>query len=151
MDLAGPSLSFNIFPKALAILPFPNFSIFFFFLSMVFLGIDTEFGAIESIFCFIKDEVKKCGRITIIFWEMSLQKVKALIVFSIMIFSPFLTCSAGIYYLDLFDTFAISVPLSACAIIEYYIFVRWIPFWQLQAETLEHTGEKAPRWIERIL
>ena len=82
---------------------------------------------------------------------MKLEKVKPLFVFSIMIFSPFLTCSAGMYYLDLFDSFAISVPLSACAIIEYYIFVRWIPFWQLQAETLEHTGEKAPRWVERML
>jgi SNF family Na+-dependent transporter len=39
--LSGPSLSFNIFPKALAILPWPNLWVLLFFITMVFLGIDS--------------------------------------------------------------------------------------------------------------
>jgi len=41
LNLSGPELSFNIFTKALAILPLPNLWIFLFFLTMVFLGIDS--------------------------------------------------------------------------------------------------------------
>ena len=41
LTLSGLSLSFNIFPKALAILPWPNVWILLFFIAMVFLGIDT--------------------------------------------------------------------------------------------------------------
>jgi SNF family Na+-dependent transporter len=41
LTLSGASLSFNIFPKALAILPWPNFWVFVFFIAMVFLGIDS--------------------------------------------------------------------------------------------------------------
>ena len=55
LQLSGPELSFNIFPKALAILPWPNLWVFFFFMAMVFLGIDSEFGYLESVFCYLKD------------------------------------------------------------------------------------------------
>ena len=41
LTLLGPELSFNIFPKALAILPWPNVWVLFFFIAMVFLGIDS--------------------------------------------------------------------------------------------------------------
>lgn len=41
IQLSGPELSFNIFPKALATLPLPNLWLFIFFVSMVFLGIDS--------------------------------------------------------------------------------------------------------------
>lgn len=44
LTLSGPELSFNIFPKALAILPLPNLWVAVFFISMVFLGIDSEFA-----------------------------------------------------------------------------------------------------------
>ena len=44
LQISGPELSFNVFPKALATLPFPNFLVFVFFRTMVLLGIDTEFG-----------------------------------------------------------------------------------------------------------
>ena len=44
LKLVGPELSFNIFPKALSILPFPNLWVLLFFIAMVLLGVDTEFG-----------------------------------------------------------------------------------------------------------
>ena len=41
LTLLGPELSFNVFPKALAILPWPNLWVLCFFIAMVFLGIDS--------------------------------------------------------------------------------------------------------------
>lgn len=58
INLLGVELSFNVFPKALAILPWPNLWVFCFFVAMVFLGIDSQFGYMESVFCYLKDEAK---------------------------------------------------------------------------------------------
>ena len=55
LKLYGPDLSFNIFPKALATLPLPNLWIFIFFSCMVFLGIDSLFAMIETIYCYLRD------------------------------------------------------------------------------------------------
>jgi solute carrier family 6 amino acid transporter-like protein 5/7/9/14 len=55
ITLSGPEICFNIFPKALAILPFPRIWLFLFFVTMVLLGIDTMIGAMESIVCYLKD------------------------------------------------------------------------------------------------
>ena len=57
LKLDGVELSFNVFPKALAILPLPNLWVFCFFLAMIFLGIDSEFAIIESLFCYINNEI----------------------------------------------------------------------------------------------
>ena len=41
LKLAGLELSLNVLPKALFLLPFPNFWLFIFFLTLVLLGIDS--------------------------------------------------------------------------------------------------------------
>jgi hypothetical protein len=41
--------------------------------------------------------------------------------------SPFLTSSAGIYYLEFFDSFVATIPLSLGAVIEYIFFVKIVP------------------------
>jgi SNF family Na+-dependent transporter len=46
INLSGPELSFNVLPKALVMLPMANLWIFVFFVTMVFLGIDSQFGMI---------------------------------------------------------------------------------------------------------
>lgn len=56
LNLSGLDLSFNVLPKALLLLPLPNLMIFIFFLAMVLLGVDSEFGLIEALYCYIKDE-----------------------------------------------------------------------------------------------
>ena len=121
-------MSFNIFPKALAILPFPNLWVLLYFDALVFLGIDTEFGYLETLFCYIKDEAKG-GVVSIYGWELSLEKAKiGIVLLVLVVFGPFLTSSAGLYYLKFFDDFVPTIPLSLCAVIEYYIFVRIMPF-----------------------
>jgi neurotransmitter:Na+ symporter, NSS family len=44
LNLSGMELAFNVLPKALLLLPLPNFWLLVFFLAMVLLGIDSEFG-----------------------------------------------------------------------------------------------------------
>lgn len=41
LELSGLELSFNVIPKALLLLPMPNFWIFIFFFAMVLLAIDS--------------------------------------------------------------------------------------------------------------
>lgn len=55
ITLQGPEICFNIFPKALAILPFPRVWLFLFFVTMVLLGIDTMIGGMEGVICYLKD------------------------------------------------------------------------------------------------
>ena len=104
LTLLGPELSFNIFPKALAILPWPNLWALCFFIAMVFLGIDSEFGYLESLFCYLKDEVhndkdSRDGKILVFGFMVPEEKLKVYLIATIAIFGPMLTSHAGIYYL----------------------------------------------------
>lgn len=49
LTLHGPDLAFNILPKAIGILPWPNLWLFIFCIVLVLLGIDTMFGFLESV------------------------------------------------------------------------------------------------------
>lgn len=136
----------------MAILPWPNLWVLCFFVAMVFLGIDSEFGYLESIFCYLKDESHNnkdspAGTIRVFNREVEEDKMKMYIIGFIAIFSPFLTSNAGIYYLGFFDSFVATIPLSLGAVIEYYFFVHYMSFDELQRETEKYTGEKAPVWI----
>ena len=55
LSLSGLELSFNVFPKALSTLPLPNLWVFLFYLTMVCLGIDSLFGGIEALICYVMD------------------------------------------------------------------------------------------------
>lgn len=55
INISGFELSFSVLPKALLLLPMPNLWVFIFFSAMVLLGIDSEFGIIEAIYCYIRD------------------------------------------------------------------------------------------------
>ena len=77
--------------------------------------------------------------------------IKIGVIACIGFFSPFLASYAGIYYLEFFDSFISSVPLSLGAVIEYWLFVRVLSFDELQRETEKYNGEKAPQWIENLI
>ena len=54
LPLSGPSLIFVTYPASLAMMPFPRFWIFIFFLTMVLLTIDSQIGLLECIaYCLI--------------------------------------------------------------------------------------------------
>ena len=124
LQLNGAELCFNVFPKALAILPWPNLWVLCFFLAMVFLGIDSEFGMLESIYCYINNEIEaNGGEITIFSLKLQKRQVRKLLMIGLCFFCPFLTSSAGIYYLEFFDAFIANIPMSFGTLIIYYLFV----------------------------
>ena len=54
LPLSGPSLIFVTYPASLAMMPFPRFWIFLFFLTMMLLTIDSQLGLLECIaYCMI--------------------------------------------------------------------------------------------------
>jgi hypothetical protein len=72
--------------------------LFLFFVSMIFLGIDSQFGVMEGIYCYLKDEFKS-GPVMILGFDISLETSKYMMLVAISLWSPSLTSHAGIYYL----------------------------------------------------
>lgn len=48
LPLSGPSLVFITYPASLAMMPFPRFWLFLFFLTMILLGIDSQLALLET-------------------------------------------------------------------------------------------------------
>ena len=89
---------------------------------MVFLGIDSEFGYLESIFCYLKDESHNNpdspeGEIRVFGKSIPEEQMKVYVIAAVAVFCPFLTSSAGIYYLGFFDSYIATIPLSLGAVI----------------------------------
>jgi hypothetical protein len=88
---------------------------------MVLLGIDTMIGAMETVVCYLKDEVKAntkfFGR------KVSLGTIKIALALAYVIFIFPLTSNAGIYYMLWFDKFSVYIPLAVNVLFEVYLFV----------------------------
>ena len=84
---------------------------------MVLLGIDTQFAFIESIFCYLKDEFHSQSHYNLFGFNIDLMKAKNIAIFAILIFAPFMTSHAGIYYLEFFDRFVSTVPFTFNAVL----------------------------------
>lgn len=78
-----------------------NLWVLLFFIAMVFLGIDSEFGYLETCFCYLKDEAQEneSGLIRVLGRDYDPQTIKIVFMCFVMLFCPFMTSSAGIYYL----------------------------------------------------
>jgi len=63
LPINGPDLIFITYPAIFTKMVFPNFWLFLFFLTMILLGIDSQFGNVEVVSCFIDDlKLKWKGR-----------------------------------------------------------------------------------------
>jgi SNF family Na+-dependent transporter len=98
LALKGPELSFSVLPKALSLLPMANVWIFFFFITMVLLGIDSLFGMMEALYACLRDEFKQ-GPVEFFGMDISVTAGRYIILLLIMVGAPSLTSHAGIYYL----------------------------------------------------
>jgi SNF family Na+-dependent transporter len=50
LPIMGPSLVFQTYPAILTGMPFPNLWLVVFFLCLILIGIDSQFGVLENIF-----------------------------------------------------------------------------------------------------
>ena len=60
--------------------------------------------------------------------KLTKTKAQILLMVGLCIFCPFLTSSAGIYYVGFFDDFITNIPFSLGALTTYYLFVHKFPF-----------------------
>ncbi len=98
LHLSGLELSFNVIPKALCLLPLSNLWVFIFFFTMILLGIDSEFGMIEALYCYLRDIYKE-GPLLLFNINISMENAKYLLLIIISLGSFTLTSHAGIHYL----------------------------------------------------
>lgn len=118
LDVAtsGPGLTFVVFPKLLALMPWwTGFFSVLFFLVLLTLGIDSVFSLVESIVVVISDNLSEIRKEQISYWVCAL-------CFSL---SFFFTTDAGLYYLDLIDHYVTNFLLVFVGILEC-IAIGWI-------------------------
>jgi len=92
-------------------LPLPNLMLFVFFSTMILLGIDSEFGLMEAVYCYVRDEFTNKD-ITVCGIRITLERAKIVTLVLMCLASPFLCSHAGIYYLGFFDYFMSNIPFT---------------------------------------
>ena len=98
LKLSGAELSFNVLPKALMMLPLPNLWVFIFFSTMVLLAIDSEFGLLETLYCYVRDEFGE-KEISIFGFKIGFRGAQKLTLLLTFLGAPTLSSHAGIFYL----------------------------------------------------
>ncbi|MBW1763146.1 MAG: sodium-dependent transporter [Deltaproteobacteria bacterium] len=112
---AGPGLAFVVYPAALAKLPiWVKFFGFLFFITLLFLGVDSAFSLLETVGAALSDK----------FDLPRVHSTTIVAVISFVLGIPLAT-SAGLYWLDIIDHFIMSYAITFVAIMEC-IAVGWI-------------------------
>ena len=111
LQIGGKGLVFITIPACLSTMYLPNLWIFIFFLTMVLIGIDSQFGLLEAT-CYFIDDLK-------LQWNGSYIPsgvTKASTCLVIYLVGLPLATRGGTYVLELLDTFGFAIP-CACSIL----------------------------------
>ncbi|XP_069743885.1 sodium- and chloride-dependent neutral and basic amino acid transporter B(0+)-like [Narcine bancroftii] len=95
---SGLGLIFIAYPNGLALLPISSFWSVFFFFMLITLGINSQFVMIETIVATIKEELPQM--------KFKFLHVLIIICVSLYLFGLLLITKAGIYWIELIDTFS---------------------------------------------
>nr|XP_046264542.1 sodium- and chloride-dependent GABA transporter 2-like [Scatophagus argus] len=118
---SGPGLAFIAYPRAVALMPLPQLWAAFFFIMIIFLGLDSEFVVLEGLVTSISDMYPS------FFFTGYRRKILLLaICFVSFLIGLFMVTEGGLYVFQLFDYYACSgIPLVIFAIMES-ICIGWI-------------------------
>ncbi len=121
LPIEGADLIFITYPAALSCLPFPRFWMFIFFLTLIFIGIDTQFAVVEAMgYMMIDFKFKYKDKL------ISNQILRLFVCLVLFIGFLFLSSRKGFYYLKFINSFIIFIPISFCAYVNYYVFCKII-------------------------
>ncbi len=139
LPISGPGLLFITFPACLSTMPWPSLWVLLFFVTMIFIGIDTQFALVETVGYMVEDFIHKIkGR------DLNPQVVRACICIGIFIIGLPVCYQGGLSVIDLLDTFGYSLPASITNLLQIVVWVKLTEF-ELGVERLMHlTAEKAP-------
>ncbi|XP_071374686.1 sodium- and chloride-dependent GABA transporter 2-like [Centroberyx affinis] len=118
---SGPGLAFIAYPRAVAMMPLPQLWATFFFIMIIFLGLDSQFVYLEGLVTSISDMYPS-------FFFTGHRRKLLLLVICVVCFlvGLFMVTEGGVYLYQLFDYYACSgMPLMFFAILET-ICMGWI-------------------------
>jgi len=105
---SGPSLAFIVFPKALSLIPGAAFFSFFFFLTLLLLGIDSLFSLVEAISTTLHDQ-----------WSFIRKEDLTLYVCTFgFLGGVIFTTTAGIHFLDISDHFVTTYGIVGVSLLQ---------------------------------
>ncbi|XP_018024798.1 sodium-dependent dopamine transporter [Hyalella azteca] len=116
----GPGLVFQVYPEAVATLPFSQFWSILFFLMLIMLGLDSGMGGLECVITGLLDELRETFGRKVIRREV----FTAIVVASSFLVSIGNFCQGGMYMFHWLDTYAAGVSLLSSALFES-IGVAW--------------------------
>ncbi|XP_029286970.1 sodium- and chloride-dependent GABA transporter 2-like [Cottoperca gobio] len=118
---SGPGLAFIAYPRAVAMMPFPQVWAIFFFIMIILLGLDSEFVGLEAIVTAISDTNPA-------FFHVGHRRKLILLTISVVSFfiGLVMVTEGGLYIFQLFDYYACSgLTLLLFAILQS-VCVGWI-------------------------
>ncbi|XP_074506898.1 sodium- and chloride-dependent GABA transporter 2-like isoform X2 [Sebastes fasciatus] len=118
---SGPGLAFIAYPRAVSMMPLPQLWAAFFFIMIIFLGLDTQFVCLEGLVTSISDLYPS------FFFTGHRRKLLLLVICGVaFVIGLFMVTEGGLYVFLLFDYYACSgIPVMVFAILES-ICVGWI-------------------------
>ena len=107
LEISGPGLLFITMPACLSTMYLPRVWMVLFFVSMIFIGIDSQFGLTETVCHFVEDYHPK-------FRDKLVQPeyVKLICCTLILIFGLPIATRGGSYVIELIETFGFAIPVS---------------------------------------
>lgn len=118
LPFSGPGLAFIAYPEALSRLPIPHFWSVLFFLTLVLVGIDTQFSMFETVTSAIIDmNLKRYGKYRL--W------ISAVTMLVLAFLGIFVASSAGFYIFVLVDWYMATFNLVFICFMECVV-VSWI-------------------------
>ncbi|XP_074506895.1 sodium- and chloride-dependent GABA transporter 2-like isoform X2 [Sebastes fasciatus] len=118
---SGPGLAFIAYPRAVSMMPLPQLWAAFFFIMIIFLGLDSQFVCLEGLVTSISDLYPS------FFFTGHRRKLLLLVICGVaFVIGLFMVTEGGLYVFLLFDYYACSgIPVMVFAILES-ICVGWI-------------------------
>ncbi|XP_043188102.1 sodium-dependent dopamine transporter-like isoform X2 [Amphibalanus amphitrite] len=117
----GPGLVFQVYPEAIATLPYPQLWAVLFFSMLIMLGIDSGMGGLECVITGIVDEFGDSFKR----WHLSRRLVTLLIVVSSFLVALTSLTPGGIYVFTWLDTYTAGLALLCSALFEA-LAVGWV-------------------------
>lgn len=113
----GPGLVFDVYPAAIATMPYSTFWALIFFMMLLTLGLDSSFGGSEAIITALSDEFPKIKRN---------REVFVALLFSLYFVVGLLSCTqGGFYFFQLLDRYAAGYSILIAVFFEA-VAVSWI-------------------------
>uniref|UniRef100_A0A3Q3VXQ5 Transporter n=1 Tax=Mola mola TaxID=94237 RepID=A0A3Q3VXQ5_MOLML len=118
---SGPGLAFIAYPQAVAMMPLPQLWSAFFFIMIIFLGLDSEFVCLEGLVTSISDLYPS-------YFFTGHRRKLLLLLISVVSFlvGLFMVTEGGLYVFQLFDYYACNgIPMIIIAILEC-VCIGWV-------------------------